>query len=102
MNKEYLTFPISEDRRRLEIHVEDVFAGDIVAGGTIVDLGNISFTLDDLRTIITKGEEVQKFGKRPPVCEVCGGTPFFPTMRPADSVFEEHICTAPMHTNGPR
>ncbi len=102
MDEKYLTFPISEDRRRLEIHVEDVYAGDIVAGGTIVDLGNVAFTLDDLRTIITKAEEVQKYGKRAPVCQVCGGTPFFPNMRPADAVFEEHLCTAPMHINGPR
>lgn len=99
---ENLSFPISEDRRRLEIHVEDVYAGDIVSGGTIVDIGNIGFTLDDLRTIITKALEVQKFGKRAPVCEICGGTPFFPNMRPADRVFEEHLCTAPLHTNGPR
>lgn len=102
MRNKDLTFPIRQDTGALEIHMEDVCAGDIVMGGTVVDLGDVGFTLDDLRTIITKAEEVQKYGKRAPVCQVCGGTPFFPNMRPADRVFEEHLCTAPIHTNSPR
>lgn len=93
-----LTFPIRQDTGALEIHMEDICAGDIVMGGTVVDLGDVGFTLDDLRTIITKAEEVQKYGKKPPVCEMCGGTPFFPNEKPACPQWDKHICKGHIHT----
>lgn len=97
-----LTFPIREDIGHLEIHLENLCVGMFTGNGEIIDLGGTSFSIEDLETIIRKSKEVQKHGKRPPVCEVCGATPYFPNMKPKDAVFEEHLCTAPMHLTSPR
>lgn len=97
-----LAIHANPDTGILELLVEGICFGDIVASGTIVDLNGVGLSLDDIEFIALKLREIQKFGKRPSTCEVCGGTPYFPNVRPADKVFEEHVCSAPMHTNRPR
>lgn len=85
----------------LEVYLELAFICDISLGGWFC-ISNCFLSQEDMQIVVTKAMEVKIHGTNPPVCDVCGGTPFFPNTRPANRVFEEHLCTAPMHTNGPR
>lgn len=97
-----LRFAPRTDISMVEVFVEESLICEITPNGHGIIVNNVELSPEDLETVVIKAREIKKHGRNPPVCEFCGGTPFFPNTRPANKVFEEHLCTAPMHTNGPR
>lgn len=99
-----IAFELGTNGRGLDVLLEDMVVAHIPGNGVGLDLcmSHVCLDPEDLRQILRKIEEVRKFGNKPSPCEACGGTPYFPNVRPADKVFEEHICSAPMHLNRPR
>ncbi len=102
MNPDLSFRPENEECKGLGVFIEEACCAHIFPNGKEIDVNNVALTVDDLEVIAKKMKEVQKHGMPVPICEICAGTPYFPNMRLADKVFEEHVCTAPMHVNRPR
>lgn len=64
---------------RVQISIDGRLVGCITKeDGFICKADFVKISLENLEMITLKTKEVMIFGKTLPVCEVCGGTPYFP------------------------